>query len=111
MTTTKVMAKLSDLRALPDGWMGPGSQAVTETAVENYLLFLAHLKAFDPAEVEPMASRDGGIRLEWDRGEHSHIAELQGDGGLYLCKIGPADAAIDWESDTFDLSMLTRFYE
>ncbi|MBF6515541.1 hypothetical protein IU421_14810 [Nocardia cyriacigeorgica] len=104
------MAKLNYLMTLPAGWDGPGSQAVTDQAAHAFAQLLKVLPASLTADAEPMATPDGGLRMEWDRGMYSYVAELLGNGGMYLCALGPDDDA-DLESDDANIATLLRFFE
>ncbi|MFG1794193.1 hypothetical protein [Nocardia sp. NPDC049149] len=105
------MAKLSDLEQLRDGWDGPGSKVISACAVAAYTNFVAELDGKVPDDLEPMADRDGGIVLEWDRGRDWFSATIQAGGGLYLCRIARAvDDDEDRAYPVFDAAVLKAFY-
>lgn len=105
------MAKLATIARLQDGWDGPGSSAVKRIAIEGYRE-LTGLFAQMPTELEPMPTPAGGLRMEWDRGESSYVAELEGDGGMYLCMIGPVESDdYELELDRFDAKKFLDFYQ
>ncbi len=103
------MTRLSELMELPNGWDGPGSRKIERAAYEGYLAFA---QQFDnmPAELEPIPTTGGGLRLEWDRGDFGYVAEIDAD-GLFMCVVGP-DAADDYEQELsgVDTQALLRFY-
>lgn len=106
------MTRLSELAELREGWDGPGSQPIHPRALAAYVALAAQFNGRLPAELEPMATFDGGLRLEWDRGEDSYATELDPDGGLYLCHVGADEAAGDHrEYPRFDPALWRRFYD
>jgi hypothetical protein len=107
-----VVAQLRSLRALPDGWDGPSSWAIRDAPVRSYVALIQKLGQDLLQEAEPMATPDGGLRMEWERGPYSYVAELQGDGGMYLCVLGPtASEDHDAEFAAAEVSKLVRFFE
>jgi len=105
------MSRLETLMSLREGWDGPSSVAVTGLAHANYNEFIRALGIDIHPDVEPMATPSGGIRMEWERGDYTYIAEIQGDGGLYLCALGPTPTDDrDVELKTMDVRKLTRFF-
>lgn len=105
------MSKLRALSALPDNWDGPGSRAIEAASIRAYQQLLGLLRGFE-LDLEPMATPEGGIRMEWDREPFSYVAELQGNGGMYLCVLGPSDEDDDdYEFADLDVSKVARFYQ
>lgn len=106
------MSRLDSLLALTDGWDGPGSISVSQQALINYTQFIELLGPRLRIEAEPMATPKGGIRMEWDRGENSYVAEIEGNGGMFLCKLGasPLDDS-EIELPYTDFSLLVQFFE
>lgn len=107
-------SRLNSLAALGDGWHGPNSRAVTEAATRNFSSFVHLLGPDVRPDAEPIPTEDGGIRMEWDGpGSRSFIAELQGDGGLYLCVLGPTssdDADVELAAGDWTQDRLTHFF-
>ncbi|WKN53748.1 hypothetical protein HJ581_0008050 [Rhodococcus opacus] len=106
-----VMAKLVTLQRLEPGWDGPGSRGLLPEVESIYRKFVEMLPARLLADAEPIATHDGGIRMEWDRDASSYVAELEASGGMYLCVLGGADEVRDVELDHFDLETLVDFFE
>ena len=106
--------RLGSIAALGDGWNGPHSRAVTEVAKRNFGTFVRSIGPDLRPDAEPLPTEDGGIRMEWDGpGSRSFIAELQGDGGLYLCVLGPTpsdDADIELAAGSWTHDRLTEFF-
>ncbi|MCV7385378.1 hypothetical protein [Mycolicibacter longobardus] len=106
------MSRLDSLLSLTDGWDGPGSISVSKQALTNYTHFIDLLGPRVRLDAEPMATPNGGIRMEWDRGENSYVAEIEGNGGMFLCKLGSSpidDREIELPYTDFDL--LIQFFE
>ncbi|WP_395705254.1 hypothetical protein [Rhodococcus ruber] len=104
------MAKLVTIERLRDGWDGPGSVAVKSVAVRGYREFIDRFPRV-PADLEPMPTPTGGLRMEWDRGEYSYVAEIEGNGGMFLCMIGPTESDdFEVELDWVDTDRLVDFY-
>jgi hypothetical protein len=111
-TREEIVTRLRSLAELRDGWDGPNSRAPLEAPVCSYLELVESLGLDVRSEIEPMASPDGGLRIEWDRGSCTYIAELQGDGRMYLCVLGDIDS--DDHDATFasvDMPALVRFIQ
>jgi len=107
-----VMSRLDSLVALKDGWDGPNSVAVSNQAFMNYTRFLDLLGPRLRIDAEPMATPSGGIRMEWERGPYSYIAEIEGNGGMFLCRLGPTpDDDREIELPYVDLRALAQFFE
>lgn len=108
------MSRLADLAELKDGWNGPHSKAIRPRAIAAYIALTAAFDGRVPRALEPMSWDNGGIKLEWDRGEWTYFADLEPDGGMCLCKIGPLGDDSGDEDRTypiFDAAILKRFYE
>ncbi|MFV9634859.1 hypothetical protein [Mycobacterium neumannii] len=106
------MSRLDSLLALRDGWDGPNSIAVSKQALMNYTRFIDLLGPRLRMDAEPMATPGGGIRMEWERGPYSYIAELEGNGGMFLCRLGQTpDDDREIELPYTDLRMLMEFFE
>ena len=106
------MSHLADLERLQDGWNGPGSKAIHPCAFANFATLVAVFECRIPGDLEPMASFAGGLALEWDRGPESFFADLEPDGSLYLCHVGPkVSDDTDHTYPVFDAQLLKRFYE
>lgn len=105
------MSRLAAIERLQDGWDGPGSVAVGSVAFREYRAFVDRFPR-TPADLEPMPTPTGGLRMEWDRGASSYIAEIERDGGMFLCFLGP-DENDDFEVElnAADIDMLVNFYE
>lgn len=87
-----VMAKLAEIEQLHDGWYGPGSKAVSRKAIDAFRsLVNLFPRNLDIAEIEPMPTPRGGLRMEWDRGDLSFVAELREVESIYLCVIGDSE--------------------
>lgn len=105
-----VMAKLVTIERLQDGWDGPGSLAVKPIAFQGYRDLVDRFLQV-PVELEPMPTPRGGLRMEWDRGEYSYVAEIEGDGGMFLCAIGPTESDdYELELEKFDVQKLLDLY-
>ena len=104
------MATLSSLRQLPEGWDGPGSRPVQEKVSAIYEEFISSLGGARLLDAEPMATHDGGVRMEWDRGDVSYVAEFEATGGMYMCAIGDEED-VDLELGHVDLSAMREFFE
>lgn len=106
------MNRMETLAALQDGWDGPRSVSPRAEALDNYRSLVNAVGVRIGPEIAPMATADGGIRMEWERGETTYIAELQPDGGMYLCSLG-ADANDDWDREfaVANVRLLARFVE
>ncbi|MFA1703044.1 hypothetical protein ACDT10_08985 [Mycobacterium intracellulare] len=106
------MSRLDSLVALKDGWDGPNSVAVSKQALLNYTRFIDLLGPRLRVDAEPMATAGGGIRMEWDRGAYSFIAEIEGNGGMFLCRLGPRpEDDREIELPYTDLGVLAQFFE
>lgn len=105
-----VHAKLAVLEELPPGWDGPGSLPADAGAVRAFREFLS---TFDhpPADLEPLLTPAGAIRMEWDRSDCSFTAEIDPEGSLFLCRL----AVVESEDssvvlDCFSADALANFY-
>lgn len=108
------MSRLEALADLKDGWNGPRSKAIHPRAFANYAALVAVFDDRIPRALEPMPWDDGGVNLEWDRGEWTYFADIQPGGGMYLCKVGPVDDDSQDEDHTyleFDAAIVRKFYE
>jgi hypothetical protein len=106
-------SRLASLSLLEAAWNGPSSKALTETAKQNYSEFLRLLGADVRLDAEPVPTEDGGVRMEWDGSGRSYIAELQGDGALYLCVLGAApqdDADTELRANEWTMDRLLAFF-
>ncbi|MET8648482.1 hypothetical protein [Nocardia aurea] len=106
------MTALSALAELRDGWDGPGSKAIPTRMFASYASLAAEFGGRIPADLEPMAGHDGGIRLEWSRPPEHFSADIEPDGGLYLCRLAESDGDDEERQyPAFDRAVLRRFYE
>ena len=106
------MSRLDSLLALRDGWDGPNSIGVSKQALMNYTRFIDLLGPGLRMNAEPMATPTGGIRMEWERGPYSCVAELEGNGGMFLCRLGTTpDDDREIELPHADLRLLVQFFE
>jgi hypothetical protein len=107
-----VVSQLDSLLSLKDGWDGPNSVAVTNEALGGYSRFILLLGSRLRVDAEPMATPNGGIRMEWERGGDSYIAEIEGNGGTFLCKLAATpDDDREVELPYTDLDALVQFFE
>jgi hypothetical protein len=90
--------KMNQIWALTDGWRGPGTMAPTRVARDFYLLVVQGLPGHLLAAAQPTPTVDGGIHMEWTRGDRDFAAEITGDGELILTVLAPDDAH-DFEQD------------
>jgi hypothetical protein len=88
-TRQLVGRKISQVWALSDGWRGPGSLAPSLAARELYMSAVQVLPPRCLAAAQPTPTADGGIHMEWTRGEWSYAAEIDIDGGLILNVFAP----------------------
>lgn len=106
------MSKLDSLVSLKDGWDGPSSVAVSKQALGAYGRFIQLLGPRLRMDAEPMATSNGGIRMEWERGVYSYVAEIEGNGGMFLCRLGPTpEDDREVELPYTDLGVLVQFFE
>ncbi len=106
------MSRLDSLLSLRDGWDGPGSISVSKQAFLNYSRFIELLGPRLRMDAEPMATPSGGLRMEWERGRNSYVAEIEADGGMFLCRLGPTpDDDREIELPYADLDALVQFFE
>ncbi|WP_153303404.1 hypothetical protein [Plantibacter flavus] len=75
-----VMTTVSELRALEDGFLGPGSVA-PKTEVLGKLLMVGA----DLAGRQVVPSWGGGVMIEWARHGCEFTAEIESNGQLFLC--------------------------
>lgn len=85
------MAKYATLARLEDGWDGPESLSPRPHVMSAYRQFMELVPPRLLPDAEPMAMADGGLQLEWDRGDWSYIAEIEPTGHLYVCALGPEE--------------------
>ncbi len=107
------MAHLSDLERLRDGWDGPGSKAIPTQVFANYATLVAAFDSRIPSDLEPTARGNGAIVLEWERGRLSFTAELEPDGGMWLCRLNLRFVADDEDHQfsAFDAAVVKQFYD
>lgn len=93
-------AKISTLLRLDDGWNGPGSRRPADRAFDTYLAFLSSLGTPPTLDLEPVATSDGSVEVEWEHSNDQFTIEFQADGQIWLCAddsdeyvSAPADAA------------------
>lgn len=58
---------------------------------------------------EPVATADGGIRLEWNQFGDEYIVEIEPTGGLYLCVLRGNGQDEDRAVSVFSVETLTAF--
>lgn len=103
-------AKLRLLHSLRDGWDGEGSLAINKIAFENYDRFLEAVTDLDD-RAEPIATTDGGIRMEWANLNGEYVAEISPAGGLYLLFVPYSGLDREQEFKEFVADNLVEFYE
>ena len=81
--------KIHQVWALKDGWRGPGSLAPTRLAREFYLAAVQVLPGQCLAAAQPTPTADGGLHMEWTRGQYDYSAEITSDGQLILNAFAP----------------------
>ncbi len=106
------MSRATDLSQLEEGWDGVGSKPIHPRAIAAYVALSAEFDGRLPAELEPMANHNGGLRMEWDRGPISYVAELDPDGSLFVCSLA-VDENADQERTYLiaEARTLKRFYD
>ncbi len=105
-----MLSKLDAISRLQDGWDGPGSSHVGPPILEAYRYLVSRLSA-PSADLEPMPTPSGGIRMEWDRGDTNYVVELEPGGGMFLCSIGPTpDDDFEFEAERVDINTVIDFY-
>lgn len=91
----ELMERLQDLLMLNDGWMGPDSLGPLLKVSETTGDLLSRLETI-PENMAMAPLPDGGIRFEWRKDSADFVAEVEADGGLYLC-ILPENSRDDWD--------------
>ena len=106
-----VLSRLEQLRALDDGWMGAGSVKPKSHLMEQARRVLERLESV-PEAFDPTPLPDGGLRFEWSRGAVNYVAEIESDGGFFMCVLAE-DAVDDTESQLpeFDDEQFRTFIE
>ncbi|QEN14836.1 hypothetical protein ACRDU6_21085 [Mycolicibacterium sp. ELW1] len=90
-TRELVGRKMGQVWALKDGWRGPGSLAPSKVARDFYLSVVQVLPGRLLGPAQPTPTADGGIHMEWRRGDYDYEAEITCDGELILTVLGPDD--------------------
>jgi hypothetical protein len=103
--------RLSYIEGLDDGWLDADSKAVLPDVMASAKEALNKVKKL-PDGFTPAPLPDGGLRFEWAQGSTEYVAEIESDGGLYLCLL-PESSENDDEKqlDTFDLESFVNFVE
>ncbi|MCP2048182.1 UNVERIFIED_ORG: hypothetical protein J3D58_002254 [Paenarthrobacter nicotinovorans] len=106
-----LMERIDALDSLEDGWLGPRSVAV-RPSVKAYVNDAVRRLQLIPNGIATAPLPDGGVRFEWSRGPVEYIAEVEADGGLYLCILPEASHEdIDKQLEAFSLDSFLRFVE
>lgn len=100
-------AKISSLLSLEDGWNGPGSRRPAEAPFKAYLEFLSTLGALPTLDVEPVATSDGGLEVEWEVDDNEFTIEFQPDGQIWLCS-DDSDQYVDAPAAAADFYRMSR---
>lgn len=87
--------RLRELSRLSDGWMGPDSVGPLLKVSETSHDLLFRLESV-PENMAVAPIPDGGIRFEWRKDSIDFVAEVEADGGLYLCAL-PENSRDDWD--------------
>lgn len=108
-----ILDRLKTLFGLRPGWAGPGSAALSPQAWVNYEHLLTSLGHRVDTRAEPIGTPGGGIRLEWERYGDQFIAEIEPEGGLYLCVLRKEGPRADAEAEVpeFASSTLEAFIQ
>lgn len=100
--------KIASLRALPDGWQGPGSLPPNEGVLERLDRVIPMLGESD-VHVALAPTGDGHAVLEWSRGRIEYTAEIEPDDRLFLV-IDDSEAGELRETEvTFSTEVLYQF--
>lgn len=106
-----LIERIDVLTALEDGWMGPHSLAIRPAVKSSVEDAIRHLQLV-PNGLATAPLPDGGVRFEWARGPVEYVAEVEADGGLYLCVLPEAsDEDVDKQLNVFDKESFLRFVE
>ncbi|HEY5856647.1 MAG TPA: hypothetical protein VIW24_22060 [Aldersonia sp.] len=93
--------KIDRIWKLEDGWRGPGSLAPSATAKRLYVDLIEDLSVESLPAAEPTPTADGGLHMEWRRGETEYSAEITTAGHLVLNVFAPDESDdIEVELDT-----------
>lgn len=107
----RVKTRLRDIAALSSGWLDPQSQPVSRTVMAQAWTLVERLNSL-PEQFTPAPLPDGGLRFEWSVGLVDYIAELEADGGMYLCALDESsDDDIDFESPIIDEDKFLNFIQ
>lgn len=79
-----ITRKQAQIDALRDGWRGPGTRAPSRTARELFAATVAILPAQFLLDAQPAPTADGGIHMEWERGNTGYSAEITSTGNLIV---------------------------
>lgn len=101
----RLLAILANLRTLQDGYLGPGSIAPTELALQN-LALLGDVAG--PVHIVPTAG--GGVAIEWRNQDVEYTAEIESDGSLFMCVDDPEVDVAESQVD-YSVAALRAFLE
>lgn len=68
--------KLALILDAQEGWDSDSSQPVNRQALANYLRWAADAPSDRAADLEPLLTDEGFIRLEWERAGVDHTVEI-----------------------------------
>lgn len=101
--------KLAAILEAQEGWDSDSSQPVNRQALANYLRWLADAPSDRAADLEPMLTDEGLIRLEWERAGVDHTVEI-GPELLWMNVLSDQpedDACVEFK---FSVNALDRFF-
>jgi hypothetical protein len=103
-----IIMKLQQIADLHDGWVGPGSLAVSKLllAAVNQLLPVFRNVDFDVA-IGPTA--DGHVVIEWAKAGIEYTAEIDADLNMFLCADNTVTDALDETTTRYSQGTLERF--
>lgn len=107
----RLRERLHAIEGLTAGWLDSQSQAVSGTIMSRAWAMVGKLRSI-PDNFTPAPLPDGGLRFEWSNGLVDFVAELEFDGGMYLCALDESsEDDIDFESPIMDEDMFLNFVQ
>lgn len=107
----ELLDRVVHLLELDDGWLGPDSLGPLQSVRESTIELLQQLQVV-PANMAAAPLPDGGLRFEWSSGAVEYIAEVEADGGLYLCTLPEASSDdADKQYEKVNAEAFVRFVE